>query len=124
MRILIRLSLAGAVCVLPPVPAGAATDDPFEFFREEAQVVTASRQPQRRDEASATVCVVSSQDLQDSGARTLWDALRAVPGVEVAQSRTGHAEVGIRGLNEALNKRTLVLLDGKTALDGFYDFVM
>ncbi len=39
------------------------------------------------------------------------------------QTRTDQAEVSIRGLNHTLNNRTLVLLDGKTVLNGFFDFI-
>lgn len=98
-------------------------DDDFQFFKEESQVVTASRAPQARSQAPATVYVVTSDDIRDSGARTIWDALRNVPGVDVVQTRTGQAEVSIRGLDQAFNNRTLVLLDGRTVLNGNYDFV-
>ena len=97
--------------------------DLFEFFAQEATVVTAARQPQPLHRAPATVYVVTARDIETSGAQTLWDALRGVPGVEVMTTRTLHGEVSIRGLNKPLNNRTLVLLDGKTVLNGFWDFV-
>ena len=99
----------------------SAPDD-FSFFQKEGSVVTASRRPSTAALAPATVYVVTSEDIHDSGAQTLWDALRTVPGVDVMSERTSGADVGIRGLNGPLNNRVLVLLDGKTVLNGFYDF--
>ena len=98
--------------------AWAQSGDLFEFFEEEAQVVSASRRPQSLRQAPATVYVVKGEDIQRSGVYTLWDALRGVPGVDVMSNRSMYGAVSIRGLNKALNNRTLVLLDGKTVLDG------
>jgi iron complex outermembrane receptor protein len=96
--------------------------DDFSFFQAEAQVVSAARKPSTTALAPATVYVVTSDDIRASGAQTLWDALRTVPGVDVMSERTSQGDVSIRGLNQSLNNRTLVLLDGKTVLNGFYDF--
>ncbi len=96
--------------------------DEFAFFRQEAKVVTASRKPTKASTAPSTVYVVTSEDIRMSGAQTLWDALRAVPGVDVMTDRTSQGDVSIRGMNKVLNNRTLVLVDGKTVLNGFFDF--
>jgi outer membrane receptor for ferrienterochelin and colicin len=108
--------LEGFVC-----PAWA--DDTMQFFQEEAEVVSASLQPQPANQSPATVFVVSRQTIKDSGAQTIPDALRNVPGVQVFQTTTGQQEVGIRGLNRPLNNRVLVLLDGKSVLTGYFNTV-
>ena len=108
--------LAGLPLALAPKVC-AQGGDLFEFFEEEAQVISASRRPQPIRQAPATVYVVKGEDIQP-GVYTLWDALRGVPGVDVMSNRTMYGAVSIRGLNKALNNRTLVLLDGKTVLDG------
>lgn len=99
-----------------------APSDDFEFFQKEAALITPSRRPSSASQSPATVYVVTSEDIQTSGAQTLWDALRAVPGVDVMSERTSQGDVSIRGLNGPLNNRTLVLLDGKTVLNGFLDY--
>ena len=121
-RIGVRVSLIAGIFLLGRTwPAVAEDADIFEFFKEEAMVVTAARQPQLLRQAPATVYVVTGEDIRASGAQTLWEALRQVPGVDVMTTRTFHGEVSIRGLNKPLNNRTLVLLDGKTVLNGFWD---
>ena len=105
-------------------PIWAQQDDIFDFFEAEAEairLVTASRLPQSARWTPATVYVVTAEDIEASGARTFWDALRGVPGVDVMATRTFYGEVSIRGLNRALGTRTLVLLDGRTVLNGPFD---
>src|SRR5258708_20806747 len=75
----------------------ADTNDAFEFFQEEAKVVSASRIPEARSLAPATTYVVTSEDIHASGAQNIWDALRNVPGVDVMETRAGQAEVGNPG---------------------------
>lgn len=108
---------------LPTQLMGQTSTDVFDFFEEEARVITASRQPTTLQEAPATVHVVTAQDIQDAGAQTIWDALRLVPGVDVMIVQTFQGEVGIRGLNKVLNNRVLVLLDGKPMLSGYFERV-
>jgi iron complex outermembrane receptor protein len=110
--------------LLPVSGSGWALDAPpddFEFFQKEAQIVTASKQPSTPMLAPATVYVVTSEEIRDSGAQTLCDALRTVPGVDVMSERTSQCDVGIRGLNTPMNNNVLILLDGKTVLNGFFD---
>lgn len=120
---------AALIAFLSAVPAfSAALLDPraadaFGLFREEAQVVSAARRPTALRNAPATVHVITGQQIRALGAQNLWDALRTLPGVDVMTTRTGQGEVSIRGLDKALNNRTLVLLDGKTVMNGYFDFV-
>lgn len=104
--------------------AARAADDAFELFEEEAKVVSASFLPKPAARAPATVHVVTSDDIKASGAQTIWDALRAVPGVEAAQTAAFQGEIGIRGLNNPLNNRVLVLLDGRTVLNTNFDWIV
>lgn len=110
-----------ALCLLQTATCWSQEGDLFEFFRQEARVISASRRPQPLYRAPATVYVVSGEELMASGAQTLWDGLRRVPGVDVIDIRSLYGGVSIRGLAKPLNNRTLVLLDGRTILDGYVD---
>lgn len=114
------------LCVFWVVFDARAEEDIFEFFEAEArvsQVVTASRVPLSVQQTPATVYVISGKEIEAVGAQTLWDVLRVVPGVDVMATRTFYGEVSIRGLNKALNNRTLVQVDGRTVLNGLFDTV-
>lgn len=58
--------------------------------------------------------VVTERELSESGARTLDDALRQVPGVKVLdESGTGILpNIGVRGLSPLRSEQALVLVDG------------
>ncbi len=58
--------------------------------------------------------VLTREDLTQTGARNLEDALRQVPGVRIQdESGTGTLpNIGVRGLNPARSQRALILVDG------------
>lgn len=110
------------VIALLTVPVRAQEGD--DFLREELEVVTPSRRARSVRMAPATVYVVTGRQIRESGAHTLWEALRGVPGLDVMSTRSMHGEIGIRGLNQPINDRTLVLLDGRPALAGFINAML
>lgn len=101
-------------------PSAAQNDDDLVFFREEAEFITASLFPIPERKAPASVHVLTARELEASGAATLWDAFRLVPGMDVVETRAGQGDVSIRGFNQSISNRLLVLLDGKTVLQEFY----
>lgn len=101
-----------------------SSDDVFQFFAEEARVGSASRLATTWKESPATIYVVTSQDIKDSGAQNIWDALRGVPGVDVIQTKANQGEVSIRGLNKAWTNRTLILLNGRSMLNTATDLAI
>jgi iron complex outermembrane receptor protein len=103
--------------------AAAPRDGELDFFRNEAQFLSAAVHALPEAKAPASVYVITADDIRLSGARTLWDALRLAPGLDVIETRTGQGDVAIRGFDQSLNNRVLVLLDGKTVLQDFYGLV-
>ena len=80
----------------------------------EIVVEGASRAPERIVEAPAAISVVPPEVLQNvsiTGQAPL--ALQAVPGVDVVQSGVNDFNVNARGFNSSLNRRVLVLQDGR-----------
>jgi iron complex outermembrane receptor protein len=77
------------------------------------EVTTVMRLPQARLEAPASVFVVTQDDIRRSGATTLVDVLRSVPGVHVAQIDGNKWAMGIRGFTDRLARAMLVLIDGR-----------
>lgn len=104
--------------------AAAGDQEAFSFFEEEAKVITASRLPTLYRDSPATIHVITSEDIRASGASTIYEALRSIPGVDVIATKAAQGEVGIRGLDRALNNRVLVLLDGKTVHNAVFDLVV
>ena len=99
MRIVRRILASLLLAALAAGPARAA-EDAFEFFEEEARVVTASRRPEFIREAPVAVEIITGEDIRASGAVDLWDYLRFRAGMNVVDGRSGEgnrALVSIRG---------------------------
>jgi iron complex outermembrane receptor protein len=84
------------------------------------EVVTASRRAQPIASVPYAISVISAEDIRRSGARSIPDALRLVPGVDVADLSFGNAAVSPRGLHGFLANQTLVLVDGRQIFDSIF----
>jgi iron complex outermembrane receptor protein len=94
-----------------------AADDPFDFFREESQIVTASRRPEPASRAPAAVDVVTAEDIAAYGFKNIWDALRYRAGVDVLDGASidgNRALVSVRGNNQEFVNELQVLVDGRS----------
>ncbi|MDQ3136077.1 MAG: TonB-dependent receptor [Gemmatimonadota bacterium] len=80
----------------------------------EIVVEGASRAPERIVEAPAAISVVAPAVLQSASITGQAPvALQSVPGVDVVQSGVNDFNVNTRGFNSSLNRRVLVLQDGR-----------
>lgn len=109
------LAASFALLFLNIVPAFAA--DYFDLPPEEllkTQVTSVSKRPELLSEAQSAVYVITRDDILRSGVRTIPDALRMAPGVNVAQQDSNSWAVSIRGFNNTLANKLLVMIDGRT----------
>jgi outer membrane receptor for ferrienterochelin and colicins len=85
-------------------------------------VYAASRREQTVSEAPAAVTVITHDDIQKYGYRSLGQALASVPGFFISDDR-GYKYVGVRGvgLPSDYNSRVLFLLNGLPLNDKYYD---
>lgn len=110
------ITLAGSSCLASPALA-AADQDRKPTVLEEITVQGDWLGVPNKDNIKTypgSRSSVTDTELQQSGSRTLEDALRLVPGVR-AQDETGTGilpNIGIRGLDPRRSTRTLVLVDG------------
>ncbi len=80
----------------------------------EIVVEAASRTPERIVEAPAAIAVVAPTFARDVAATgQVPMALQSVPGVDIVQSGVNDFNVNARGFNSSLNRRVLVLQDGR-----------
>lgn len=78
------------------------------------EVTSVSRKKQRLMDSAAAVYVVTQEDIRRSGAKTIPDALRMVPGVQVAQMNSNTWSISARGFNYVFANKLLVMMDGRT----------
>ena len=65
----------------------------------EPVTTSANGSPQRESEVPVNMEILTAEDIEQSGARTLPEVLRFVPGVDVRRYTFGHYEVSFRGYN-------------------------
>src|SRR5882762_7199378 len=80
----------------------------------EIEVTTASKRPVKVSRTPAAIYVVTQEDIRRSGATSIPEALRLVPGVEVARIDSNTWSLGVRGFGSALSRSVLVLIDGRS----------
>lgn len=80
----------------------------------QVQIITASRAPEPLWKTAAAVSVLTTEDIQHSGATSLPEALRWVPGLNVAQITANTWAVGARGFQWQYANKLLVMIDGRS----------
>ncbi len=94
--------------------AASSEDDLFE-----EQVVSASARGSSELKAPASLTVISGDEIRLSGAVTVPEILRRVPGVDVAEMNPSDTNVSIRGFNRRIANKVLVLVDGRSVYQDF-----
>jgi iron complex outermembrane recepter protein len=78
------------------------------------QVTSVSKHKQKLGDAAAAVFVLTQEDIRRSGATSIPEALRLVPGLEVARIDENKWAIGSRGFNGRFDNKLLVLIDGRS----------
>lgn len=86
-------------------------------------VTSVSRQEERLAHAAASIVIISSSDIRRSGARTLPDALRLAPNLQVARVDARNYAVTARGFNSPFESKQLVLIDGRSVYSPLFSGV-
>lgn len=83
-------------------------------------VTTVSRQEQELQGSAAAIFVLSRDDIRRSHVTSVPEALRLVPGVQVARIDANKWAVSIRGFNSRTANKLLVLVDGRSVYDPLF----
>ncbi len=97
--------------------------DLFNLSPEElmdVSVVSASRLPTQPQYLSAPVTIITAEDIHYSGLTSIPDILQFAPGVDVRKMDRQRTIVGIHGLFGTFSDRTLILIDGRPAMDPIF----
>jgi iron complex outermembrane receptor protein len=116
--------LAGACLALCSVQAAAQSIDYPALERLFGEPVTTSvtGSPQRASDVPAAMEIITADDIRRSGAKDLPGVLNHVAGLDVMQWTNDGADVGVRGYDQAVSPRLLVLIDGRQVYADFYGF--
>lgn len=84
------------------------------IYLKEETVSIASRYEQPISQAPSNVYVITDEDIRMSGATDLPTILRRIPGLEVMQMSGADFNVSMRGNNQPMANKLLVLVDGRS----------
>lgn len=112
-RLLASLLLAcAAVPGLAEVPPKEFIDLSLEELGN-IEIFSVSKRYEPLTQAPAAAYVITSQDIQRSGATTLQEALRLAPNLQVARSNARNYAISARGFNNIFANKLLVMMDGR-----------
>jgi iron complex outermembrane receptor protein len=105
---------------LKPVSVGSApaakSNDLSQVSLEDLmniEVTSVSKKAEKISQAAAAIFVITQEDIRRSGATTIPDLLRMVPGLDVSQINASTWAVSARGFNAQFTNKLLVLIDGR-----------
>jgi iron complex outermembrane receptor protein len=80
----------------------------------DVEVTTVSRSVERLGSAAAAIAVVTNEDIRRSGATTIAETLRGVPGLHVARRNSNSWAIASRGFSSINSEKLLVLSDARS----------
>jgi len=78
------------------------------------EITSVSKKPEKLSKAPAAIYVITSDDIKRSGATSIPELLRMVPGLDVARINSNSWAISIRGFNGRFANKLLVLIDGRS----------
>ena len=85
------------------------------YLMDEQMITIASKREEKASNAPSIVTVITADEIENLGIRTLTEALRFVPGFDILKSAAGGANnISVRGISTAdfSNEKIRILLDG------------
>ncbi len=114
-----------AVCL--PDNLKAQTDftefDLEELMTMNIEVTSVAKKPQKLFDATAAVFLITQEDIRRSGVTSIPEALRMVPGLQVARIDVNKWAITSRGFNGRFANKLLVLIDGHSIYTPLYSGV-
>ena len=118
-----RSLFLGALAVAPALSPAQTVVNYGDLSLEELMnetVTSVSKREQKLSDAATAITVLTNDDIRRSGAVTVPDALRLVPGMSVASVNASQFAVSARGFNDLFANKLLVLVDGRAVYSPVY----
>jgi iron complex outermembrane receptor protein len=87
------------------------------------EVTSVSKKAEPQKLAPAAIYVLTAEDIRRSGATTVPEVLRTVPGVNVAKLNAHTWSITVRGFSGEYSNKLLVLVDGRSVYTPFFSGV-
>ncbi len=123
----VMLLSIGSSSIFPCIALGAtesnSSNDLTQLSLEELmdlEVTSVSKKKQKLSGAAAAIFVITQEDIRRSGVTSIPEALRMVPGLQVARLDSNKWAVSARGFNSRFSNKMLVLIDGRNLYNSFF----
>ncbi|WP_028585989.1 TonB-dependent receptor plug domain-containing protein [Desulfogranum mediterraneum] len=96
---------------------GSSAEDVLDLDLEslmQIQITSAGRKVQNLNEVPAAAYVIDQEAIRNSGATSIPEALRLVPGIQVARISSSKWAISSRGFNSTFANKLLVQIDGRS----------
>ena len=102
-----------------------ASDSDSELFFDMPVVLSANRLEQPVSDAAVSISVIDRETIEASGARTIPDVLRLIPGMQVGFSGNAFGDepkyvITYHGHSDQYSKQMQVLVDGRSIYEPFF----
>ncbi len=91
---------------------------------QNVKVTSVSRAPESAFKAAAAITVLTNEDIKRSGATNIAEALRLVPGLNVARIDSNKWAISARGFNRQFSNKLLVQIDGRSVYTPLFSGVL
>ena len=121
------LAIGALLCLAAASVLAQETADITQMSIEDlmkVDVTSVSRRAQHLQDAAAAVSVLTSEDIRRSGATSIPEVLRLVPGVHVARIDSNKWSVSVRGFTGRYANKLLVLIDGRSVYTPLFSGVI
>ena len=110
--------------------AASSADEPLAKLKKlsldqllDLEVTSVSQKPESLFQTASAIHVVTQDDIRRMGALSIPEALRDIPGVEVARVNSRDYAITARGFNGTVANKLLVLIDGRSVYTPLYSGV-
>jgi iron complex outermembrane recepter protein len=105
-------------------PCAPTAEAPSKVWPEDIiWVITPTKTPILLTKAPSTITVITAEDICRSGATSIPDLLRNVPGLDFIRATASDVNITARGLNQRLAHRMQLYIDGRSVNENFFNLV-
>lgn len=113
VRYLLLSALATAILAPQGAQAQMVDYGSLQTLFNEPITTSATGTPQRESDVPANMTIITADEIRQSGSRNIPEILSRVPGLDILQTGIDSFDVGVRGYQQPLQPRMLVLIDGR-----------
>ena len=90
----------------------------------QVEITSPSERKQSLENIAGSYTILTEKDIKRSGAKSVPEALRTVPGVLVTRTDTDKWAIGVRGFSGTFNSKQLILLDNRPLTSPYFKGVI